>query len=679
MSHLSPAVGRRHIRRRIWLPLGLFIIGLIGAGTAFLLPGCQRETRRRVTAEEMDVYPPAPQQPRVVALGSLRTGAPPSQAEVDLALFLFGAEPPPGLAVANPTGLAASETAVLICDQLLGGILRWDRAAASLSELPIRPPVERPIGILASETGEYLVSTPTTVLLADPGGAVVQRYGLTEAAFRVSGAALVDDTVWVCNIAQDRIEVFDRQTGAWQRSIGGHGHASGGFALPRSITRTPEGNICVIDMLNNRIQILDPQGEWVRDIGQPGDNVGSFGRPKDVAVGPDGTFFVTDAFSQRVHAFAADGRALLAFGEPGSGIGSLVMPSGIAVSTMPVQADRPPPTDPAPLYYVLVAEQLERPGVRVYAWLGQQGEPSFPVAPIRPAVEWVSTFPGGAAINPHWDADRCDTCHPGGNGELAPIPPPEIDALCLSCHDGARAPADPHPIGRPAQTALITTPPEFPTLDGMIGCLTCHDIDRHCSRAAKRPAINSVMLRGYDPQRPLEYCANCHTADAGGRFSPHQQRDANGRIREDACFFCHTQRPEIAPDGRRLFEPHLRVESSSLCLNCHAPHWDLSPLGHVDRPVTPEIRHWMLIRELGRRYPNADFAELREHAAQLERGPAVLPLGDGEVTCYTCHNPHYAGLFPQGSELGALADHPADRASALRTNWIDLCSECHHH
>jgi hypothetical protein len=160
------------------------------------------------------------------------------------------------------------------------------------------------------------------------------------------------------------------------------------------------------------------------------------------------------------------------------------------------------------------------------------------------------------------------------------------------------------------------------------------------------------------------------------RFSPHRQRDATGRVREDACLFCHTQRPEIPVDGRRRFEPQLRDESSDLCLNCHRRHWDLSPLGHVDRPVTPAIRQWMLAREASS--TNADDAWQPARAlVDSERQPARLPLGAGRVTCYTCHNPHYAGLFPPGSELGALAVDAKDRASALRANWIELCSECH--
>ena len=129
-----------------------------------------------------------------------------------------------------------------------------------------------------------------------------------------------------------------------------------------------------------------------------------------------------------------------------------------------------------------------------------------------------------------------------------------------------------------------------------------------------------MLLRGFDPQQSLEYCTNCHAPDVGGRFSPHRQRDERGRIRDDACFFCHTERPDIDPAGRRRFQPHLRVAGSKLCLNCHTPHWDLSPKGHVDRPVTPRIREWMLVRELARNH-DASPSELVERARASRRDP----------------------------------------------------------
>ena len=639
----------------------------------------------------------------MVALGTLRGAPPPSQAEIDLAMFLFGAEPPSPLTIGNPAGLAVEDQSLLICDTALSTVLRWDAATDQVSIETSEPPLLHPFVIDVLPTGERLVCDRQGVRRTTRDGHTVCTYQLEGTVFKPGGVLAVGDEVWVTNLSSHRIEIFDAVSGAYRRSTGEPGRGPAQFALPTGLAHMPDGNVCVVDTLNNRVQVLSPTGQYLRSIGGPGDSVGTFGRPKAVAVGPDGVVFVTDAFSQRVHVFAPDGSPLLAFGEPGSGPGELTLPAGIAIATGPgfgsgvsgfgpfaTQDPSPETPNPEPAYYVFVAEQLDQPGIRVYAWLSGSITAVAPPLPAGVATGWKPRFPGSEAINPHWDRARCIKCHTAVDERLLPISPEAVDGLCLSCHDGTKAPADPHPIGRHAHTELVDTPADWPIVEGVIGCLTCHDIQRHCDPTAKRPAVNSVLLRNWDPSRPLEYCGNCHRSDVGRRFSPHRLRDATGKVREDACLFCHTRRPEVPADGRRRFQPHLREETSRLCLSCHARHWDLSPLGHVDRPVPPKIREWMLTRELSLNM-DGNLQQLARLASEAGRQPARLPLGekhvrgpDGHpmlreiVTCFTCHNPHYAGLFPPDSELGALASNPQDQASALRTNWIDLCSECHH-
>ncbi len=600
-------------------------------------------------------------------MGTLRGARRASETEARLALFLFGSEPVAPLMIVQPVELAVSGSLLSVWDATLAGALSLDLESGVFGPLSMLEGSGRIVALDVAPDGSRYAAVSDRAARVGPDGSAELWYTLASGDLRSGGIVAVGDKLWISNVAAHRIEEFDRASGAPLRSIGRRGHGPLEFGIPRAMARLADGSVAVVDVLNNRVQIISPQGAWIRDLGGPGHSVGTFGRPRDVAGGPDGVVFVTDAFSQRVHAFSTEGEPLLAFGEAGSGPGSLTMPGPIVVTEQPPRQLLSGTRPAEHRYYVLVGELLSRSGVRAYAWLGAEPD-GTPELPVREALNWQARSPEMAALNPHWRADGCVTCHTAGDPVAQPIPPESVDALCLSCHDGVRAPADPHPIGRPSKAPGVDTPDAFPTVGGMIGCLTCHDVQRHCSPDARRPVVNAVLLREYDAQRPLDYCNHCHTSEAGARFSPHRQKDASGRVRDDACFFCHTQKMEIPVDGRRRFEPHLRAESSEICLACHTKHWDFSPLGHVQRPVPESMLEYMLVAE-NRPTTSGDGTPA---------APARLPLGDGNVTCYSCHNPHYAGMLSRETELGALARDPRDAKAALRTDWVELCSGCHH-
>ncbi|HUU94598.1 MAG TPA: hypothetical protein VM487_02585 [Phycisphaerae bacterium] len=608
--------------------------------------GCQEgrhDLSARYTAR---VYPPAPQAPRVVALGTLRGAPPATKAQVELSMFLFGVEPPSPLAITNPTDLAARDDQLLICDNALSVVFRWDAASGELSEDRFHPSRDYAFAVDVAANGDRLICDRGGVVGADATGNVYVEYAIEPRAFKPAGVLAVGDQVWITNLAAHRIEVFDAASGKHLRSIGEHGRGPAQFALPRGLARTPDGNVCVVDVLNNRVQVLDQDGNWVRDIGRPGTAVGSFGRPRDVAVAPDGTIFVTDAFSQRVHAFAPDGEPLLAFGEPGSGVGELALPNGIAVTTIAPQAEHELPPEMSPAYYVLVAEQLNRPGVRVYAWLGNY-EPDGSTPP--PPTDSLARLPDGKAgpAGPHWDAEGCATCHEEDEDRLLPIATDEVNDVCLECHEEHEDTAWTHPVVDSEATGSgLQVPADWPLDDGQLVCLTCHDIKRQCSVDARRADAGVKLLRRYDPLRTRSLCTTCHI-DPDWTGSPHTQLDSEGQPNSESCLVCHKKEPEIPSDGVRRFEPKLR-EALRGCLTCHVRHWDYFPAEHLGRLVPPELRR-----------------------------SAKLPLAGDRIACYTCHNPHEGGLFPPGSELARRARSPAEAAYRLRADRPRLCLQCH--
>ncbi len=623
-------------------------LSLVICHLSLFLAACRPPGPREASREAVG-RPPAP----VVALGNLRLVQPPSEAQVRLAEFLFGAPPEDPLTIVKPFDALARGQTVWVADVGVGAILRFSGGSRRLDL--VQPVRERfgPVSLADAPQGTTLVvdRAGRAVLRLDADGRVQARYvPPPQRAYRPADALWVAGQVWVSNVAAHAIEVFDA-SGRWLRSIGRRGDGLGEFGIPLGLARMPDGRVCVVDMLNQRVQVLSAEGEPLGVIGGPGDRVGRFGRPRDVAVGPDGTVFVVDAASQRVHAFDPQGRPLAAFGAP-DGPDGLLLPAGISVAGQIGPTDRPLPAGFAPRYFVLVAEQLRRPGVRVFAWRGG--------ADVSQTVRR-----GVAPSGPHWDPSQCSACHVMHEQTPQPIAPGQVDALCLRCHDGRRAPREPHPVGWPAESDSTKLPAGWPVVDGRLGCLTCHDVRRHCDRSARRPLENPMFLRGYDPQQPAAFCTKCHTASRW-RISPHEPPEsASGTHR--TCAFCHRD-PQIDASRatRRTGDAELLVEGSALCLRCHGRHWDFSPRGHVDRPL-PEAWYRRLLT-------------LDAEALGLDAPPGLsqrIALADGRVTCYSCHNPHPAGIFPAGSPLGSQAADRRDAKVRLRADRLELCLTCH--
>lgn len=616
-----------------------------------LLGSCAEQAQRRSPWQEA-----LDPRVRVAALGNLVVGKPPSELEVQLTSFFFGAEPDASLALIKPMDLAVEPGALLICDGAMQALLKWRPATQALEGVPLQDVSTAAGPIAIGAGGDYLLADASGLRRISAAGATRAFFRLPEGAgaLRVGGVAAVGAEVWATNLAEHRVEIFDGESGAHQRSLGRRGRGRGEFGLPLGIAFAFD-EVFIVDMLNARLQVFDRDGEWLRDIGGPGDRAGRFGRPRSVAVGPDQTVFVTDAASQRVHAFERGGRLITTFGGPADAENALVLPAGIAIWTETLDAQRPLPTGFAPAYYVLVSEQIVRPGVRAYAWR----------APPEPAPSAGPSLQGRPASvrNPHWVASGCDACHQVEAGRVQSIPERMVDNLCLSCHDGSKAVAESHSVGRMALTAHTTAPADLPLHDGRVVCLTCHDIQRHCDPRAVRPVVNPALVRGFHPDNPLASCTQCHNAETW-RANPHRGMVAGMNSATAACGFCHVAPPPTAVVEGRI-DPALKDAASQLCLNCHVMHPDPAPEGHLGAAVTGRYRAQMQIREAA--------------AAGADR--PRLPLEGDRITCATCHNPHpphpaYEEYFTMpGALQRSIA--PADAGKALRLENTELCQYCH--
>lgn len=112
-----------------------------------------------------------------------------------------------------------------------------------------------------------------------------------------------------------RVAVLDLSKKAVIQTYGTPGSEKLNFRFPFQIALDAEHYLYVVDVINTRVQVLNPQGLFVAYIGGWGVDVGEFFRPKGIAVAPDGKIFVSDSYTGVIQIFDADGNFSSAVGQ----------------------------------------------------------------------------------------------------------------------------------------------------------------------------------------------------------------------------------------------------------------------------------------------------------------------------------------------------------------------------
>jgi hypothetical protein len=283
-------------------------------------------------------------------------------------------------------------------------------------------------------------------------------------------------------------------------------------------------------------------------------------------------------------------------------------------------------------------------------------------------------------LNPHWKADGCDACHDlTVAGRAEPIAPDRVDAICLKCHDGLRAPMEVHPIGRTFESEQVENTKNWPTVEGELGCLSCHEFAADHYQSPERPGKDPAFVRGYDGGSLQPFCAKCHVASAqeGYRYNPHLVQVRDGQVDRRSCRLCHTRTFDQAIPTKRTGEPGLRGDEMRLCADCHHYHMDYFTPGHIGTAMPPGMRTRLIAYEQNILSKKISAIETNGRSS-VE--PQLLRLADGHrMVCSTCHNPHQRGVFAEDSLLaaGSLVERKGETPLPLRGLKECICRACH--
>jgi hypothetical protein len=303
-------------------PSGFAVAALIA-----VLAGCATPKPK----PEIVFFPPAPQPPRIQFLTSFS-----SQKDIEkesaFRKFIFGETPKWRLD--KPYGVAIFDGKIYVCDTNQG-VFVFDLRARTLETLkgakgPGR--LVQPLNISIDADGNKYVSDPVRgqVLAFDRGDEYLKAYG-TAGTWKPVDAVTHAGRLFVADIQNGTVQVFDIKTGANIRTIGKDGEPEKQLRLPTNIALDGAGRLRVSDAARFQIVTYELDGRYVGVTGKLGNNLGHFARPRGIGLDREDRLYAVDAAFNNVQIFNNQGRLLLYFGAEGHGPGSLVLPAKVVV------------------------------------------------------------------------------------------------------------------------------------------------------------------------------------------------------------------------------------------------------------------------------------------------------------------------------------------------------------
>ena len=321
-------------------------------------------------------YPDPPDLPRIQFLASF-TGSrdiEPGKSAFDV--FLSGKQF--GSVLQKPYGIAMYDGKMYVCDTMQG-VMIFDFQKKTFGPLQgNRGPgkLMQPVNISIDSDGNKYVADPARgqVIVYDKSDSYIKAIG-TPGGWRPVDVVAYEDKIYVADIKNAEIKVFDKGSGEQVQQFGQIGDPKDRLSLPANIAFDPGGDLYVSDIGRFQIVKFDRDGHVRGTFGELGSETGHFARPKGIAVDRDSNLYAVDAAFDVVQMFNKDGHLLAFFGKPGTGPGDLDLPAKVSVDYDSVKyfAHYADPSFEVH-HLVIVTNQLGNRMVNVYAFGKEKGK-----------------------------------------------------------------------------------------------------------------------------------------------------------------------------------------------------------------------------------------------------------------------------------------------------------------
>jgi len=309
---------RSHISR------GLAAAVLVVVQTACVAPS------QRVKGSPL-FFPPAPELPRIQYLASFR-GLKDVETQSAFNRFIVGAKQ--DMRLDKPYGVALHDGKIYVCDtNATVAVFDLKQKAFGYLKGAVGPgKLLQPTNISIEADGTKYVADPARgqIVVFDRDDLYLKAYG-EPGTWRPVDAVTFEDRLYVADVSNHVVKVFDKSSGELVKTIGEKGDPIERLDRPTNLSFDADGDLYVTDFGRFQVVKFDRDGHYKSAVGRPGDGPGHFARPKGIAVDRKGQLFVVDASYNNGQIFNKDARVLLYFGKGGEDAGDFLLPAKVTI------------------------------------------------------------------------------------------------------------------------------------------------------------------------------------------------------------------------------------------------------------------------------------------------------------------------------------------------------------
>jgi DNA-binding beta-propeller fold protein YncE len=276
-------------------------------------------------------FPPPPAPARIQFLTSL-SGLKDVDEQSAFNRFVVGEKQ--DVKVDKPYGVAVYDGKIYVCDtNNTVAVFDLKRKTFGPMHGAVGPgTLRQPVNISIETDGTKYVADPVRgqIVVFDRNDEYLKAYGVP-GAWRPVDAVPLEDRLYVADVGNGLVKVFDKQSGEMIKTIGDKGDPSERLDRPTNLAFDREGYLYVTDVGRFQVVKFDRDGHFKATFGKAGDNLGHFARPKGIALDREGRLYAVDASFNNVQIFNKEGRLLMFFGEGGDKPGGLLLPAQVAI------------------------------------------------------------------------------------------------------------------------------------------------------------------------------------------------------------------------------------------------------------------------------------------------------------------------------------------------------------